>query len=218
MTSASSPRSFRPSRRGSFRSVSATIQPDWPPNLITVPADFACLAPIPTGSSCRTEHDHAAWPPLISAVAGHHGAPPEPRTNEDQRSLWSDFGRVGIEAAHAFVEQAHLLLAPPQEARELEPRRAKRRVVRPCRARRAGGLGGLQPEVVSVRRAGSGPQDVLERRESAGRTCRQRGGRGTPRESVAISNIETCWALNRRRVRCRDGRAKSRSRPVRHSS
>ena len=67
-----------------------------------------------------------AWPPLIAAVAGHHGAPPEPRTNEDLRSLWSDFGRAGIEAAHVFVEQAHLLLAPPQEARELEPRRAKR--------------------------------------------------------------------------------------------
>ena len=67
-----------------------------------------------------------AWPPLIAAVTGHHGAPPEPRTNESLQSLRSDFGRTGIEAAHAFIEQANALLVPPQEVRDLEPRRAKR--------------------------------------------------------------------------------------------
>ena len=67
-----------------------------------------------------------AWPPLIAAVTGHHGAPPERRTNENLQSLWSDFGRAGVEAAHLFVEHAHALLAPPQEVRELEPRRARR--------------------------------------------------------------------------------------------
>ena len=66
-----------------------------------------------------------AWPPLIAAVTGHHGAPPESRTNESLQSLRSDFGRAGIAAAHAFVEQAHALLPPPQVVRELEPRRAK---------------------------------------------------------------------------------------------
>ena len=67
-----------------------------------------------------------AGPPLIAAVTGHHGAPPEPRTGESLRTLWSDFGRAGIDAAHTFVEQAHALLVPPHEVRELIPRRAKR--------------------------------------------------------------------------------------------
>ena len=54
-----------------------------------------------------------AWPPLIAAVTGHHGSPPERRGNEDLTSLRSDFGRAGIDAAHVFIERAHALLAPP---------------------------------------------------------------------------------------------------------
>ena len=69
---------------------------------------------------------HSTSPGSIAAVTGHHGAPPERRTNENLRALRSDFGRAGIEAAHAFVEQAHVLLGPPQEVRELDPRRATR--------------------------------------------------------------------------------------------
>ena len=37
-----------------------------------------------------------------------------------------DFGRAGIEAAHAFIDWAHAVLAPPQEVRALESRDAKR--------------------------------------------------------------------------------------------
>ncbi len=66
-----------------------------------------------------------AWPPLISAVTGHHGAPPERRGGETLSSLRSDFGRAGIDAAHEFIQQAHQLLAPPKEVRELETQRAK---------------------------------------------------------------------------------------------
>ena len=75
---------------------------------------------LPSGARVR------AWPPLIAAVTGHHGTPPERRDDESPRSLWSDFGQAGIEVAHAFIEQSHALLSPPQELRELEPRRAKR--------------------------------------------------------------------------------------------
>ena len=67
---------------------------------------------LPTGSG--------VWRPLISAVTGHHGTPPEPRINESLTTLRSDFGRVGIEAAHEFIHQAHGLFAPPQDLPALE--------------------------------------------------------------------------------------------------
>ena len=53
------------------------------------------------------------WRPLISAVTGHHGAPPEPRHTDSMSTLrGSDFGKAGIQAAHEFIRQAHDLLAP----------------------------------------------------------------------------------------------------------
>ena len=76
--------------------------------------------PLPEGARAR------AWPPLVSAVTGHHGAPPEYRSDERLPSLWPDFGQAGIEAAHAFIERAHGLLAPPQKLRTLSTRNAKR--------------------------------------------------------------------------------------------
>ena len=67
-----------------------------------------------------------AWPPLVSAVTGHHGAPPGYRNDEGLASLRPDFGRAGIEAAHAFIERVHTLLAPPREVPALTTRHAKR--------------------------------------------------------------------------------------------
>ena len=63
------------------------------------------------------------WRPLVSAVAGHHGAPPAPRTasRESLRALRPDFGAPGIEAAGAFVDEVHGLFSPPSEAPSLEP-------------------------------------------------------------------------------------------------
>ena len=67
------------------------------------------------------------WRPLVSAVTGHHGAPPERRINECMITLrGSDFGPAGIEAAHAFIRQAHDLLTPPQKVAGLDRRRATR--------------------------------------------------------------------------------------------
>ena len=67
-----------------------------------------------------------AWPPLVSAVTGHHGAPPEHPGDEGLTALRPEFGQAGIEAAHAFVERARGLLGPPQELRTLTTRNAKR--------------------------------------------------------------------------------------------
>ena len=76
---------------------------------------------LPEGASSRV------WRPLVSAVTGHHGAPPERRINESMITLrGSDFGPAGIEAAHAFIRQAHDVLAPPQGVPALDARRAKR--------------------------------------------------------------------------------------------
>ena len=75
---------------------------------------------LPEGTHAR------AWPPLVSAVTGHHGAPPEYRSEERLTALRPDFGRVGIEAAHSFIERAHALLAPPREVPALTTHNAKR--------------------------------------------------------------------------------------------
>ena len=56
-----------------------------------------------------------AWRPLISAVTGHHGAPPAPRMNETIVTLRSDFGAPGIEAARAFICQVYELFSLPPE-------------------------------------------------------------------------------------------------------
>ena len=53
------------------------------------------------------------WRPLISAVTGHHGAPPASRMGETLTTLRSDFGAPGIEAARAFIHQTYELFPPP---------------------------------------------------------------------------------------------------------
>lgn len=53
----------------------------------------------------RTGSDVMAWRLMVSAVFGHHGAPPGPPL-AGMAGLRADFGRAGIDAARDFVEQA----------------------------------------------------------------------------------------------------------------
>ena len=62
----------------------------------------------------------SVWRPLISAVTGHHGTPPEGALDGSLLTLRSDFGRAGIEAAHEFIRRAHALFAPPQDTPALD--------------------------------------------------------------------------------------------------
>ena len=67
------------------------------------------------------------WRPLISAVTGHHGAPPELRGRENLTTLrGSDFGAAGVEAARELIREVHALLAPPPQLPALDARHAKR--------------------------------------------------------------------------------------------
>jgi CRISPR-associated endonuclease/helicase Cas3 len=69
---------------------------------------------LPSGSNRRM------WRPLVSAVVGHHGAPPQPVFNESLTALRSDFGKSGIEASKAFIQQVRDLFALPQTLPRLE--------------------------------------------------------------------------------------------------
>ena len=75
---------------------------------------------LPGGSNAR------AWRPLISAVTGHHGAPPEAGFGHGLVALRSDFGQTGIEAAHEFIQQVQPLFQMPQDFPALDPMRARR--------------------------------------------------------------------------------------------
>ena len=67
------------------------------------------------------------WRPLVSAVTGHHGAPPEFQHPESLVVLRGrDFGAAGIEAAHEFIRQAHTLLALPRKLPALDSEKARR--------------------------------------------------------------------------------------------
>ena len=67
------------------------------------------------------------WRPLVSAVTGHHGAPPEVRKPVKMHIVrGSDFGSAGVAAAHEFIQRTRMLLAPPRESDALESRNAKR--------------------------------------------------------------------------------------------
>ena len=71
---------------------------------------------LPSGSNVRT------WRPLVSAVMGHHGAPPEPAFNDGLIALRPDFGRAGIGAARGFIQQAHELFPLPEDLPDLDRR------------------------------------------------------------------------------------------------
>ena len=67
------------------------------------------------------------WRPLVSAVTGHHGAPPESRGRESMTTLrGNDFGHAGVAAAHEFIQRARDLLALPRDVPALESRHARR--------------------------------------------------------------------------------------------
>ncbi len=66
------------------------------------------------------------WRPLISAVTGHHGSPPQPGSEESLITLRSDFGRAGIENAHRFMLQAGELFAVPADLPSIDRRRCRR--------------------------------------------------------------------------------------------
>ena len=66
------------------------------------------------------------WRPLISAVTGHHGAPPEPGFDRGLAGLRSDFGKAGITAAHEFIQQVRALFGISQDLPVLDRTRARR--------------------------------------------------------------------------------------------
>ena len=78
------------------------------------------LFKLPRGSS------PSAWRPLISAVTGHHGSPPEPRVNDSPVSLRPDYGKAGVQAAGRFIQRAHELFAVPQQLSPLDRARTRR--------------------------------------------------------------------------------------------
>lgn len=65
------------------------------------------------------------WRPLISAVAGHHGAPPDFDLGEEFVLVRRDFGAEGIRAAREFLHKLHALLVPPAELPMLNALRVK---------------------------------------------------------------------------------------------
>lgn len=67
------------------------------------------------------------WRPLVSAVTGHHGAPPEAGINENAITLrGGDFGPAGMAAAREFMDQAHRLFSLPQDVSALDLPHARR--------------------------------------------------------------------------------------------
>ena len=65
------------------------------------------------------------WRPLISAVAGHHGSPPEPRFGDTRLTLRSDYGAEGIRAAHEFIRCARGLFSIPARLSSPPPDRKR---------------------------------------------------------------------------------------------
>ena len=64
------------------------------------------------------------WLPIVSAVAGHHGSPPD--LTAGSGGTKTDFRRAGIEAARAFAERARVLLDPPDPMPQMEGDQARR--------------------------------------------------------------------------------------------
>lgn len=66
------------------------------------------------------------WRPLISAVTGHHGTPPEAGIGGSHIALRRDFGKSGIEAARRFIQRARELLGLPEKLPRLDRGRIRR--------------------------------------------------------------------------------------------
>ena len=71
-------------------------------------------------------HRFGVWLPLVSAVTGHHGAPPVPQTNSTSATLRPDFGKKGIEAAQVFIRRAQELLPLPPAAAAPDRKHSRR--------------------------------------------------------------------------------------------
>lgn len=67
-----------------------------------------------------------AWTPLVSAVTGHHGAPPATNAENSLVSLKIDYGSIGIAAAGEFARQIRELLNLPSELGGLRVDQSKR--------------------------------------------------------------------------------------------
>ena len=65
----------------------------------------------------------ATWRPLVSAVMGHHGAPPEPGFAGGMATLRTEFGTAGIEAAREFARRIEVLFPAAGDLLVLERRR-----------------------------------------------------------------------------------------------
>lgn len=73
---------------------------------------------------CLPEGRH--WWPLVSAIAGHHGSPPEPDLNRSKNLLRQDFGQVGIRAASEFARRMRGILGVPNTVGTTDRNRLRR--------------------------------------------------------------------------------------------
>ena len=74
------------------------------------------------GTPDRRQARH--WLPIVSAIAGHHGSPPDPTATGG--TLRADFRPAGIEAACAFARRIRALLNPPDPFPVVDEDRARR--------------------------------------------------------------------------------------------
>ena len=81
----------------------------------------------PDALGLPVESHFRAWRPLVSAVMGHHGAPPEPAVSDSLATVRREFGGAGIEAARTFAGQIRDLLPLPECLPALD-----RRLVKPA--------------------------------------------------------------------------------------
>ena len=80
----------------------------------------------PSSFGLPGETTSRVWRPLVSAVTGHHGSPPEPGGATSLDGLRPDFGKKGIEAAHSFIQAAQALFCLPQDLPTLDRDRVRR--------------------------------------------------------------------------------------------
>ncbi len=64
------------------------------------------------------------WLPIISAITGHHGSPPDPTITRG--TLRSSFQSAGIEAAYVFARRVSVLLGAPDPLPLVDDDRARR--------------------------------------------------------------------------------------------
>ena len=77
--------------------------------------------------SIFSEHlsDSHVWRPLVCAVVGHHGEPPNP-TFDSLVGLRPDFGKAGLDAARSFMAETRGLFNVPEDLAPLDEERASR--------------------------------------------------------------------------------------------